>query len=402
MSILDSLLTPQNVERGVNLLQGNQGIVNTLTGLPIGPASGRAYIRNLSGSTEPITEDFFNTDQLSEIKRRTAESMANKSMIYEPDAFEKYRGDAIRASRNVIPYNLESPLSFKGTFTDPKVDIDMTLGQATYKKNPDGTISVIDKHDFGSFEGGRRPGFYSEEGSTGFYGRPRYRDQVVPPSEEREKMIFAGETVPVEGMYETPGEGLFGVTVKNLPAVGWETYPPEYETQKYKVSEQPENVTQRAIDAYKEGSISKSKLARIVGGFYGQTDTTDKDDPWEAGFESQALKKSAIPVNINLGVISHLDKLRANQNFAKYLATHKDIPSQIKKQAATHAGPISIAPINVGNPFGYGGGDGGYRASRPASERRQTGHGKSGMGRDRSKLMAMGGLIDLYRYGGFI
>ena len=101
---VNPFVTPKNIERGINLLQGNQGIVNTLTGLPIGPASARAYIRNLSGSTEPITEDFFNTDQLSEIRRRTAESMANKSMIYDPDAFEKYRGDAIRASRNVIHY----------------------------------------------------------------------------------------------------------------------------------------------------------------------------------------------------------------------------------------------------------------------------------------------------------
>ena len=35
-----------------------------------------------------------------------------------------------------------------------------------------------------------------------------------------------------------------------------------------------------------------------------------------------------------------------------------------------------------------------YRMSRPASERRHTGHGKSGMGRDRSELMATGGIVD--------
>jgi len=34
-----------------------------------------------------------------------------------------------------------------------------------------------------------------------------------------------------------------------------------------------------------------------------------------------------------------------------------------------------------------------YRASRPASERQYTGHGKSGMGRDRSELMAAGGYM---------
>ena len=355
-NLINPFITPNNIRRGVNFLQNNKGIVNTLTGIPIGPASGRAYIRNLSGSQEPITEDFFNSSQLGEIKRRTAESMANKSMIYEPDAFEKYKGDAVRASHNVIPYNMESPLSFKGTFTDPKVDIDMTLGLATHKKNPDGTISVIDKHDFGSFEGGRAAGFYSEKGSTGFYGQPRYRDQVVPPSEEREKMIYPGGIFPVEGMYETPGEGGFGVTFKNLPGAGWDTFPPEYETQKYSVAEQPENVTQRAIDAYKEGSISKSKLARIVGGFYGQTDTTDEDDPWAAGFEAQALKQSAVPVNINLGEITHGDKMRNNKQFANYIYRSRTIPSEIRKDARTFADPQGVQPVQVNTGEGNGGG----------------------------------------------
>jgi len=43
-----------------------------------------------------------------------------------------------------------------------------------------------------------------------------------------------------------------------------------------------------------------------------------------------------------------------------------------------------------------------YRMSRPSSERQYTGHGRSGMGRDPRDRMAMGGLINLYRYGGFI
>ena len=375
--LLDYFLTPQNVERGVNLLQGNQGIVNTLTGLPIGPSSGRAYIRNLSGSQEPITEDFFNTDQLSEIKRRTAESMANKSMIYDPDAFAEYRGDVRRAERNVLPYNLESPLSLSSTFTDPKVDIDMTLGQATYKKNPDGTISVIDKHDFGRWEGGRRPGFYSEEGSPYFYGQPTTREQVVPPSEEREKMIFEGSTGPIEEMYETPGTGGLGITFKKLPGVEWETYPPEYETQKYLVSEQPEDVVQRSIDAYKEGSIGKSKLARIVGGFYGQTDklwADTEEDEWDTGFQSQDIGKSSIPVNINLGLISHFDKLKANPNFARYIANTRTIPSQIRKQAQKIA-TRRITPTH--SPHGGGPGTGGGANLSPGG-----GYGQSPTGRD--------------------
>ena len=44
-----------------------------------------------------------------------------------------------------------------------------------------------------------------------------------------------------------------------------------------------------------------------------------------------------------------------------------------------------------------------YRASRPASERRQTGHGKSGMGRDPDRWKAKGGLIrKKYGNGGIV
>ena len=40
-----------------------------------------------------------------------------------------------------------------------------------------------------------------------------------------------------------------------------------------------------------------------------------------------------------------------------------------------------------------------YRRSRPASERQFTGHGKSGMGRDKSKLMAHGGRASYFDGG---
>ena len=159
--LLDYFLTPENVQRGVNLLQGNQGIVNTLTGLPIGPASGRAYIRNLSGSEEPITEDFFNADQLAEIKNRTASSMAEASM--NPSSFN--------ALNRVVDYNLEKPISMKGIFSNPVTDIDATLGKYTYKQNPDGTVSAIDTHDFDSIEGGGQQ-FYDQK--KGGIGTPEY------------------------------------------------------------------------------------------------------------------------------------------------------------------------------------------------------------------------------------
>ena len=251
-----NIVNQANVEKGINLLQGNQGIVNTLTGLPIGPSSGRAYIRNLSGSQEPITEDFFSTNQLDEIKRRTAEAMANKSM--NPDL------------RSSIPYNLESPLSMKGIFTDPKVDIDMTLGQASYRKNPDGTISVIDKHDFDSLSGG---GDY-------LYGQGEQADLgegVAIDSSDLGEPRYLGERglpflPPVDIFGRTQAQATAEEVIKD-PFTGEVIKPDynadrEYTTQTESIFEPKEKTLKNVFDAYKKGHITKSKFARIMGGIY--------------------------------------------------------------------------------------------------------------------------------------
>ena len=66
---------------------------------------------------------------------------------------------------------------------------------------------------------------------------------------------------------------------------------------------------------------------------------------------------------------------------------------KLKEIAERKKSQKKVVPIH--SPHGGGPGTiSEYRSSRPASERRQTGHGKSGMGRDISKLMAHGGLID--------
>ena len=57
--ILDSFFTPQNVERGVNLLQSNKGIVSGLAqNLTFLPASLRAYTQSLAGSQTPIILEY--------------------------------------------------------------------------------------------------------------------------------------------------------------------------------------------------------------------------------------------------------------------------------------------------------------------------------------------------------
>jgi len=83
---------------------------------------------------------------------------------------------------------------------------------------------------------------------------------------------------------------------------------------------------------------------------------------------------TGIPVNINLGRISQLDKLKANPNFARYIATHKDIPSEIRKQAQKIA-PRKIAPRKIAQPSPHRGGE---RDDRPSPSRsRDRGRSRS-------------------------
>jgi len=338
-----NIVNQANVERGINLLRSNQGMVNTLTGLPIGPSSARAYIRNLSGSEEPITEDFFNADQLAEIKNRTASSMADYSM----QDFDS------RNKRNrVVPYNLEKPISMSGIFSNPVTNIDATLGTYTYKQNPDGTISAIDTHDFDSITGGRTQ-FYGqkEEG----VGDPEYRGTrglpfLEPWSIPDDPGFFIGKETDESGNEVVAPYG---------PANIYDTYPtrfiegiPGYTvTQEEDIFTPKEDTMKDVFDAYHRGDITGSKLARIIGGVYGHSGTDMRPDDESIFTESGDYlmrnnpnwTRSGIPMNINLGLISHFDKLKANPNFARYIADTRTIPSQIRKRAQKIA-PRRIIP----------------------------------------------------------
>ena len=340
--LLDYFLTPENVQRGVNLLQGNQGIVNTLTGLPIGPASGRAYIRNLSLSEEPITQDFFNAEQLAEIKNRTAKTMADYSM---------QEFDSRNKRNKVVPYNLDTPISMEGIFSSPVTDIDATLGTYTYKQNPDGTISVIDTHDFDSIEGGGRT-FYNQ--LDRMQGIPDYTG-------ERGLPFLEPWVVEAEPGFYIQDDEMYGPANMYDPYPGGRFVPgePEYlMTQEEDIFSPREDTLKEVFDADHKGDITGSKLARIIGGVYGHsgTDMRPDDDIYsETGDylmrNNPNWTRSGIPVNINLGIISHRDKLKANPNFARYIADTGTIPSQIRQEAQKIA-PRRIAPRH--SPHGGG------------------------------------------------
>ena len=75
-------------------------------------------------------------------------------------------------------------------------------------------------------------------------------------------------------------------------------------------------------------------------------------------------KRSGIPVNINLGKISHRDKLKANRNFARYIADTRTIPSRIRKEAQKFA-PRRTTPRH--SPHGGGPGTGVSASSQRGS-----------------------------------
>ena len=432
-NLINPFVTPNNIRSGVDFLQNNQGIVNTLTGLPIGPASARSYIRNLSGSQEPITEDFFNSSQLGEIRNRTASGMADRSMKYNTPLTKNMDGKfklPFKMRNNVIGYNLNNPISMSGIFSNPVTDIDATLGKFTYNQNQDGTVSAIDKHDFDSIQGGENKFYGNKEKFVGDAERLGYRDLpfLEPNTVDADPGQFMGLGADDQGFdlvapagpanmyqpYFPGGESMGPLAGKFLEGN------PEYQvTKQEEIYEGPDSVLNNVVNAYKKGDISASKLSRFVGGMFGQVGTNELNDQYgnpktfysttgNEGLRSN-WNTSSIPVNVNLGEITHEDKMRNNKRFANYIHRSRNIPSEIRKDAR----PFSDSQgTNSPDYSSYRTVSGGYTGSGnfdtvdnsgkdygPHSNNTQTGFGKSGMGRDPDDRMANGGRIS-FKNGG--
>ena len=296
-------LSPKNLER----LRNNKGLVKQLTKMKALPSSVRLYIRNLAGVTDKITENFFSKSELAEIKKRVSEAKANKSMGQDAISGITTTGSG---RDNIIGYQLEKgKLSLKKAFTDPATNIDMTLGQATFSTDEDGNITIKDKHDFSKSVGGgtlyeNKEYFPTRKEFTSYVPHKDTYDEL------KEYMVDHSEA-PDERQADQWMRDLIKMSPNE--AVSFTT--PESDKQLFK----------RAKKALEAGEIDPSKYARIIAG----------------------LKQGeGIPVEIDIGKISHEDKLKANPDFAEYIAqdtqinyagpkTYEDvgIPSLIRNQA---------------------------------------------------------------------
>ena len=251
------LLRPENLE----FLRENKKLVKALTKNKLLPSSIRLGLRNLAGITDKITEDFFSESELAEIKKRVSEAKANKSM---GDA--AISGLTNTGRDNTIGYQLEKgKLSLAKAFTDEATNIDMTLGQATFSTDEDGNITIKDKHDFSKGVGGGT--LY--ENKEYFPPRKEFTSVVPHPYSEEDSML---------------NKLLKGADVGRVS----------------RVEESDKQLLKRAKKALEEGDIDASKYVRIVAGM-------------EQG--------EGIPIEIDIGKISHEDKLKASPDFAEYIAS---------------------------------------------------------------------------------
>jgi hypothetical protein len=129
-------------------------------------------------------------------------------------------------------------------------------------------------------------------------------------------------------------------------------------------------------------------------------------DPEEGDIEGTPIDWAGIPMGawglgmkVFKGVKDKFTDWRANQNRIAKENLQKQIEAENLREwmEAQQAQATSAADLqNIKNIQKHTGqGLSGYRMSRPASERQFTGHGKSGMGRDKSELMASGGRAGL-------
>ena len=111
------------------------------------PSAARLYLRSISGSKTKITEDFFSESELKEIKKRVTEAEVSKALYGYATSGAGSMGRAVEGHSGIV-YESDKAKTIPNAFKYPDVNIDMTLGQAGFYRNNNGTYQVYDKHNF--------------------------------------------------------------------------------------------------------------------------------------------------------------------------------------------------------------------------------------------------------------
>ena len=277
-SMVNFLLKPENIEK----LKNNKKLVKQLTKIKALPSALRLYVRNLAGITDKITEDFFSKSELAEIKKRVTAADVEGSMgNVRTSGMNQYIESLKGTNKGAIGYSDElTPFSIKGIFTDPKVNMDMTLGQAVFTKDKDGNIVVNDIHDFHG-QGSIGIGYDDTDMSN---LEAEYKKGFPDRKKEFRPDPYSAET----GRFtEEEEESPFLMALKGRSG----SY----------VDESDAEMKIRAQKAFEDGDITAAGYARIIA----QLDQDDK----------------GIPIEIDIAKITQKDKYEARPDFAEYIAT---------------------------------------------------------------------------------
>jgi hypothetical protein len=152
------------------------------------PTSGRTLLETVQGAKTPITEKNFSPEEMDVMRELAALKGGDKGSISYADyvALAKEMN-----KRGEVPASM-SPSLF--SMADPMGNVQTTLGQFRYMKDPQGNLQVVDKYDFNPPNPNAmqeaRTGDY---GAFGPYGLIRdYAGEKVPPGAGREVRVNLG------------------------------------------------------------------------------------------------------------------------------------------------------------------------------------------------------------------
>ena len=171
-----SIINEDNsVDKIINLLKNNQGIVKKITDTKLLPSSYRLYLRSLSGITDPVDESFFKDSELNMLRKKIGRSEISKET------------GNYNLPKDTIGYGDKKDLTAFNAFADDETNIDMTIGRANYTKDKDGNYILEDKYDFNSIVGGRSYGKMEEETYNKISGAGTDKDTISAALESYKK-----------------------------------------------------------------------------------------------------------------------------------------------------------------------------------------------------------------------
>ena len=156
------------------------------------PTAPRTLLQTVQGNREPITESHFSPDELSFLRQMVAFKGGDKGSIRYED-YQKLREKLEEEGRQV----LQARPSVFSVF-EPFGNVQTTLGQFNYARDPDGNLVVVDSYDFNplrnSNAGASQLARTADYGALSPYGLIRdYAGEKIPPGYGRSVRVNLGK-----------------------------------------------------------------------------------------------------------------------------------------------------------------------------------------------------------------